>query len=64
MDDKVIVITGASSGIGAAVAEEVSKRGHLVAIAARRADALEMVADQIGEEALVVPTDVTKRADV
>jgi NADP-dependent 3-hydroxy acid dehydrogenase YdfG len=64
MDEKVIVVTGASSGIGAAVAEEVSKRGHLVAIAARRADALEMVADQIGEEALVVPTDVTKRAEV
>src|SRR4051812_6553351 len=64
MDEKVIVITGASSGIGAAVAEEVAKRGHKVVLAARRADALEEVAERIGEEALVVPTDVTSRKDV
>ena len=64
MDEKVIVITGASSGIGAAVAEEVAKRGHLVVLAARRQDALEEVAGSIGEEALVVPADVTNRKDV
>jgi len=64
MDEKVIVITGASSGIGAAVAEEVSKRGHKVVLAARRQNALEEVAERIGDEALVVPTDVTKRVEV
>ena len=64
MDEKVIVITGASSGIGAAVAEEVAKRGHKVVLAARRAEALEEVAARIGEEAFVVPTDVTSRTDV
>jgi NADP-dependent 3-hydroxy acid dehydrogenase YdfG len=64
MDEKVIVITGASSGIGAAVAEEVAKRGHKVVLAARRAEALEEVAERIGDEALVVQTDVTKRDEV
>src|SRR5438094_7222042 len=64
MDEKIIVITGASSGIGAAVAEAVAKRGHKVVLAARCKDALEEVAARIGEEALVVPTDVTRRKDV
>jgi NADP-dependent 3-hydroxy acid dehydrogenase YdfG len=64
MDERVIVITGASSGIGAATAEAVAKRGHKVVLAARRAEALEEVADRIGEEALVVTTDVTQRKEV
>jgi NADP-dependent 3-hydroxy acid dehydrogenase YdfG len=64
MDEKVIVITGASSGIGAATAEAVAKGGHKVVLAARRADALEEVADRIGEEALCVTTDVTQRKEV
>ena len=64
MDEKVIVITGASSGIGAAVAEAVAKRGHKVVLAARRKEALEEVAARIGEEALVVTADVTSRKDV
>jgi NADP-dependent 3-hydroxy acid dehydrogenase YdfG len=64
MDEKVIVITGASSGIGAATAEAAAKRGHKVVLAARRADALEEVAERIGEEALCVTTDVTSRKDV
>ena len=64
MDEKVIVITGASGGIGAAAAEEVAKRGHKVVLAARRKEALEEVAERIGEEALVVTADVTKRKDV
>lgn len=41
---KVVLITGASSGIGAAVAREVARRGHRLAITARRADRLEEVA--------------------
>jgi NAD(P)-dependent dehydrogenase (short-subunit alcohol dehydrogenase family) len=64
MDEKVIVITGASSGIGAAAAEELAKRGHLIVLAARRKEALEEVAERIGEEALVVTADVTSRRDV
>jgi NADP-dependent 3-hydroxy acid dehydrogenase YdfG len=63
MQDKVIVITGASEGIGAATALEVAKRGARgVVLAARNADKLAAVAAQVGAAALVVPTDVTKRA--
>jgi NAD(P)-dependent dehydrogenase (short-subunit alcohol dehydrogenase family) len=61
MKDKVIVITGGSEGIGAAVAQEVAKRGAKVVVAARNVEKLEAVAKQIG--ALAVQTDVTKRSD-
>src|SRR5258706_12872405 len=65
MNDKVIVITGASEGIGAATAIEVAKRGARgVVLAARNADKLAAVAAQVGAAALVVPTDVVKRGDV
>jgi NADP-dependent 3-hydroxy acid dehydrogenase YdfG len=62
MKDKVIVITGASAGIGAATANEVARRGARVVLAARNAAQLEAVAKTIGaDRALVVPTDVTQR---
>jgi NAD(P)-dependent dehydrogenase (short-subunit alcohol dehydrogenase family) len=61
--DKVVVITGASSGIGAALAEELGRRGARIVLAARRREALEAVAKRIvGAE--VVPTDVTRRSEV
>ena len=62
MKDKVIVITGASAGIGAALAEIVTQRGARVVLAARRADELAKVAARTG--GLAVTTDVTRRADV
>lgn len=64
---KVVVITGASRGIGRAVALECVRRGARAVLAARHEDALQQVADearQIGGEALVVPTDVTDRTQV
>lgn len=64
MADKVVVITGASSGIGATLAEMLAKRGDAVVLVARRADKLREVADRCGSEALVVRADVTRRADV
>src|SRR5262249_54006015 len=64
MNDQVIVITGASEGIGAALAAEVAKRGARVVLAARNADKLAEIAKPLGDRALVVPTDVTKRADL
>jgi len=54
-----IWITGASSGIGAALARELADRGARVAISARGADALAEVA---GDRMVVVPLDVTDRA--
>src|SRR6187399_2255511 len=59
-----IVITGASSGIGAALAEQLGARGDRVVLAARREHALNEVAARIGQNSLAVPTDVTRRADV
>ncbi len=63
-EGKVVVITGASEGIGAALAEEIARRGGRVVAAARTADKLEALAKRIGGGALAVPTDVTKRAEV
>ena len=64
MKDKVIVITGASAGIGAALAETVAKRGAKgVVLSARREPELQAVAAKLGDVALVVPSDVTRRAD-
>jgi NADP-dependent 3-hydroxy acid dehydrogenase YdfG len=64
MQDRVIVITGASSGIGAALAEVVVGRGANVVLAARRVDELAAVADRLGPRALAVVTDVTHRGQV
>jgi NADP-dependent 3-hydroxy acid dehydrogenase YdfG len=61
---KVVVITGASSGIGAALAQRLGAQGHRLALAARREKELEEVAAECGSEAIVVVTDVRKRADV
>jgi len=61
---KVVVITGASGGIGAELGRQLGARGANVVLAARRKDALDAVAAQIGENALTVVTDVTKRGDV
>jgi NAD(P)-dependent dehydrogenase (short-subunit alcohol dehydrogenase family) len=67
LPDSVVVITGASSGIGAATAREAAARGMAVVLAARGAKALEAVAEQCradGGRALAVPTDVTDPAAV
>lgn len=65
LDDRVAIVTGASSGIGAATARTLADRGCRVVLAARREDRLhEQVAD-IGEDrAVAVPTDVTDEADI
>lgn len=61
---KVIVITGASSGIGAALARQLGADSWRMALAARREDRLREVAAPFGDNALVVPTDVRRRADI
>ncbi len=61
---KVIVITGASAGIGAALAKRLAKDGHALVLAARRKQELEAIAAACGDRALAVVADVTRRAEV
>jgi NADP-dependent 3-hydroxy acid dehydrogenase YdfG len=60
----VVVITGASSGIGAALARRLGRTGFRLVLGARRADALEAVSVDIGSDTHTVVADVTRRADV
>jgi short-subunit dehydrogenase len=62
MTPKTIVITGASSGIGAELARQLGAQGHRLVLAARSAAPLQAVADQV--KGLAVPTDVTVRSQV
>ncbi len=64
MKGKVVVITGASGGIGAATAEAAARRGASVVLIARREDALRAVAAACGERAHVIVADVTRREEV
>lgn len=67
LQDKVIVITGASAGIGAATAIRCAQAGMHVVLAARRQEQLHSVAQQIeqqGRRTLVVPCDVSRDEDV
>lgn len=65
-ENKVVIVTGASSGIGAAVAREFAARGSRVMLAARSEEKLQAVTAEIkarGYEASYVVTDVTSESD-
>src|SRR5437588_4264361 len=67
LKDARVIVTGASSGIGRAIALEFSRRGARLALASRNRSALEEVAALIkaqGGSAVVIPTDVTARGAV
>lgn len=61
MPDPVFLITGASSGIGAATARRAAQEGYRLVLAARSTDKLEALAEEIGgrERAIAVTCDVT-----
>jgi NAD(P)-dependent dehydrogenase (short-subunit alcohol dehydrogenase family) len=68
MDTKVIVITGASSGIGAALALKLATEGYRLVLAARRGPELRRIAEEAEAQgspgAVVVEADMTRREDV
>jgi len=65
---KTVVITGASAGLGAGMAEHLGAKGYSLVLAARSRDALDGVANEAmrrgSPRAIAVETDVTKRGDV
>lgn len=64
MNNTVIVVTGASSGIGAALAVQLARRGASVVLVARRADALAEIAAQCGADHMTIAADMTDRMAV
>ncbi|WP_210135491.1 SDR family oxidoreductase [Staphylococcus sp. GDX8P80P] len=65
LNGRVAIITGASSGIGAATAKALVTQGVKVVLAGRNEDKLNQVAQTLNEEAVhIVPTDVTIQTDV
>lgn len=66
MEEKVVVVTGASSGIGAALSELYAKRGYHVVMAARNMEKLQQLSEKLSSEkgsTFLVKTDVSKEAD-
>jgi uncharacterized protein len=63
LNDMVVVVTGASAGIGRAVAERLSARGARLVLAARRVDRLEELNRQMSQRHLVLRADVARQED-
>lgn len=63
MKNKVVIITGASSGIGKALAQEFAAKGAKLVLAARRLELLEELKKQLATEVVIQQTDVSVEAD-
>jgi len=61
---KVMIVTGASSGIGRAAARRFAAEGARLALVARSAEKLEALAKEVGGDAIAIPADLTKPADI
>ncbi len=62
--DKVVIITGASSGIGAACARALAEAGCKLTLAARSVDKMEALASELATDCLVLRADMTAPADI
>ena len=62
LSGKVALVTGASGGIGGAIAAALHAQGAAVALSGRRADVLEALAARLGQGALALPCDLADRA--
>ena len=64
LSERVVLVTGASQGIGLAMSRAFHARGARVAMTARGADDLNRAAEEVGENGLPVPMDVSDPASV
>ena len=64
LENKVVIVTGASSGIGAAIARLFAAEGASLALASRAIDKLESLASELGPRAVAIETDVTDPAQI
>lgn len=62
--EQCVLVTGASSGFGAAIARRFAAEGARVIVSARRVDRIDALVDELGERALALPLDVSDRAAV
>lgn len=62
-DDRAAIVTGASSGIGEALALELARRGHHLVLVARTADRLNALASHLSPRAHALPADLSRRSD-
>ena len=61
---KTALVTGATGGIGGAIARALHKQGATVAVSGRQADKLEKLAAELGERVHVLPCDLGNKAQV
>lgn len=64
LSGKVVIITGASSGIGAATARKLAEHGCKMTLSARSEDKLNALSEELNVETLVVPADMSVKADI